>query len=158
MVVCIIALVVLAFMGIFSAKYRVYAKEAASCVGRMVTFRPCKMNFDDKVRAKLTSKISSKSTRAAGFVYKHFGTMSWIFVIVFFVSIVFTGLGIYNYVTYGTCDPSSDDGMCVYNEIGDLVSGEECDCGSPDCTAHITGECTGEECGCEDLDCDTAIE
>ncbi len=118
MVVCIVALVVLGVLSIFSAKYRPMAKEAALCVGRMVTLRPCQQQFDEKIRAKVTTKVATKSTRAAGFVYRNFKVISWIFVIAFVLSTAYTVYGLYNYATYGSCDPSTPNG-CVYDAISD---------------------------------------
>ncbi len=146
MVVCIVALVVLCILSIFSAKYRPMAKEAARCVARMVTLRPCQMNFDDKIRAKVTSKLSSKSTRAAGFVYRNFKVLSWIFVVVFVLSTAYTIYGAYNYFVYGSCDPSSPD-TCIYNAVGNLVKGNQScpDYFSPvngsECIVNITPGC-----------------
>lgn len=141
MVVCIIALVVLGVLSIFSAKYRPMAKEAARCVFRMITLRPCQMQFDEKIRAKVTSRISSRSTRAAGFVYKNFKVMSWIFVIVFVASTAYTIYGAYNYAVYGSCDPSSPNG-CVYNEIGNLIRDDDTSRTCPNFSSlNNTGSC-----------------
>lgn len=142
MVVCVIALVVFAFMGIFSAKYRGYAKEASNCVFRMVTLRPCDTQFDEKVKSKITGKLIKRSPRTAGLVYRNFKLLSWIFVIIFFVSFIYMVVGFYNLATVGTCDPAS--GECVFNpdlpecEHGTCVEGctcqgEVCDPTNPDC-------------------------
>jgi hypothetical protein len=144
MVVCIIAFVVLAVMGIFSAKYRVYAKESGRCVFRMATLRPCDTDFDQKVKSKITTKLMTKSPKAAGFVYKRFNVISWIFVVIFFVSIALTANAVYNLAIYGTCDPYTGD--CIFNP------GPTCNlttCTTHNCTCGTT--CIGQnatDCGC----------
>lgn len=144
MVVCIIAFVVLAFMGIFSAKYRTYAKESGRCVFRMATLRPCDTDFDQKVKSKITTKLMTKSPKAAGFVYKRFNVISWIFVIIFFISIALTASAVYNLAVYGTCDPYT----------GDCIFATDPTCNVPDCDIHNCTcdiDCTEQqklECGC----------
>jgi len=136
MVVCIIALVVFAFMGLFSAKYRGYAKEASRCVFRMVTLRPCDTQFDEKMKSKITGKLMARSPRFAGFVYKNFKPISWIFVVIFFVSFAFMAAGLYNIAAYGTCDPVS--GNCIFNPGHPQCQGElctdKCPCNNSICT------------------------
>jgi hypothetical protein len=105
-------MIVFGIMGIFSAKYRQYAKDAFSCVFRMITLRPCQMNFDDKMRAKIVAKLSARSTKLAGFTYKHFKLISWILVLVTIVSLAFTVQAVYNLTVYGTCDPTT--GECIF--------------------------------------------
>lgn len=117
MVICIIAFVVLAFMGIFSAKYRRWAKEAFSCVTRMVTLRPCETGFDDKVKAAITSVIMRRHEGLARFTHRHFKAISWAFVIIFFLSLAQAGYSVYNLAVFGTCDPVT--GNCVFNPGGD---------------------------------------
>ena len=114
MVICIVAMVVFGILGIFSARYRRIAKEAFSCVSRMLTFRPCVTGFDDKVRSHLTDKIMKRSERAAGFFYRNFKAISIIFTLSFFLSAGYTGYTIYNLAVYGTCDPQNPQN-CVFN-------------------------------------------
>lgn len=114
MVVCIVAMIVFGIMGIFSAKYRVYAREAFSCVFRMVTFRPCQMQFDEKIRAKLVARLSSKPAMA-GFIYKYFKLISWLMVIITLVSLALTAQAVYNLAAYGTCDPVTGD--CIFAPV-----------------------------------------
>ena len=149
MVVCIIALVVLGVLSIFSARYRPAAQEAATCVFRMVTLRPCQMQFDDKVRAKVTSKISRKSVRVAGFVYRNFKVLSWIFVIAFILSIAYTVYGLYNYAVYGACDPSSPD-SCIYNIVGGVPVNT-----TPGCEAPYFSPANGTGCDMNVTGCPT---
>ena len=142
MVVGIVALVVFAIMGLFSAKYRGYAKESSKCVFRMVTLRPCDTQFDEKMKSKITGKLIRRSPRTAGFVYKNFKLLSWIFVVIFLVSVVYSGFAVYNLAVHGTCDPVT--GECVFNpdvpacELGTCEQGctcqnEVCDETNPNC-------------------------
>lgn len=145
MVLCIVALAVFAFLGLFSAKYRGYAKESAKCVARMMTLRKCEASFDQKVQAKVTGVLAKKLPGAARFVFKNFVLLSWIFVIAFFLSIVYTGVGVYNYFEYGSCDPHSD--FCIY----DALAGETgVSCGSEHCATE------GCDCGEKDTNCTEA--
>jgi hypothetical protein len=145
MVVCIIALVVFAFMGIFSAKYRGYAKEASRCVFRMVTLRPCDTNFDEKVKSKITGKLIMRSPKLAGFVYKRFRELSWIFMIVFIVSFVFMAAGFYNLAIYGTCDSAHPE-TCVFNpqqpQCNPATCDVKCPCNNETCLHSPDCNCT----------------
>jgi thiol-disulfide isomerase/thioredoxin len=115
MVICIIAMVVLGVMGIFSAKYRKWAREAASCVFRMATLRPCETGFDEKVKSAVTSAIMPRHEGLARFMHRHFKAVSWVFVIIFFASAAYTGYTIYNLAVYGSCDPVNPQN-CVFSQ------------------------------------------
>ena len=146
---CLIALGVFAFLGIFSAKYRRWAREAFDCVGRRLTLRPCQTGFDDKVRAKVVSKLLQRNAAAARFTHKHFETLAWIFTILLFASLAYTTYSFYNLAVYGTCDPS-DPGSCVFtvqHDKGPCVA----DNGTLSAAAHtcIPCLCNGEEIHCD---------
>ena len=117
MSICIVAMVVLAVMSIFSAKYRSWAREAFDCVLRRLTIRPCNTGFNEKMRAKITSTLMKRHMGFAKFTHKHFEAISWIFTIIMFVSIAYMSFALYNLVVFGTCDPVS--GECVFNPGGD---------------------------------------
>ena len=148
--ICILALVVFGILGLFSATHRVMAKEAFDCVFRRITFRPCLTGFDQKMKGKIVGKLLNKSPKAAGFVNKHFELMSWIMVIIFFISMIYSGYAIYNLGIHGTCTPEDPD-MCVFTP--DQPTDDSCDeCGIVGCTAHST--CAdGELCDCQTRDC-----
>lgn len=114
MVVCIVALAIFSVLGIFSARYRSIAKEAFSCVKDMLTFRPCKTKFDEKIKSKVTLKLM-RLPSLARFFYRYFKVISWIFTISFFASMIYSAYGIYNLVVYGSCQPGS---VCVINQGG----------------------------------------
>jgi len=114
MVVCIIALVVFGFLGIFSAKYRMLAKEAFKCVFKMIQLKPCDTGFDQRVKSKIVSKMMVFPA-AAKFVYKYFDAISWIFVVTFFLSIAGIGYGAYEYAIYGNCNGPQSTGFCIFS-------------------------------------------
>ncbi len=114
MSVCIIAFIVLAFMGIFSAKYRRWAHEALDCVLRRLSLRPCRSSFNQKVKAVVTSKLMKRNRRLAEFAHRHFEAVSWAFTIILIVSVLLTANAIYNLALYGSCSPESPD-QCVFN-------------------------------------------
>lgn len=141
MVLCFVVMFVFAILGIFNATHRQYAKEAFICAFRMTTLRPCQSDFDQKMKTKILVRLM-KFPKLARFTNKNFKTLSFIMVILFFGSIAYTGYGIYNLATVGTCDPQhpencaftpllngnadSDEDICVIT--GDFVEfyGEEC--------------------------------
>ncbi len=146
MVICIIALVIFSIMAIGSAKYKRLSGEAFECVFRMVTFRPCKTKLDQRIKAKLTSKLM-KIPKLARFVYKNFTILSWIFTIVFFVSLFFSGRGIYNLIVHGTCDPSS--GNCPFSTKAPICGCEGiCQCEEKTCNSPEYIACKGN-CSCQ---------
>ena len=115
MVLCLVALVIFAFLSIFSAKYRPLAKETFNCFFDMVRLRPCKVQFDERVKTKMTTKLMG-SPKLARFFYRHFKLISWIFTILFFASLLYSGYALYNLVVFGSCDPSSD--TCILTPLG----------------------------------------
>ena len=139
MVVCILALIVFSILGIFSAKYRVLAKEAFDCVFRKVTFRPCLTGLDKRIKAKAVAKMAGKSTGFARVVNRYFEALSLVFLALLLGSAYFAGTGVYNLAVYGSCEHHSTD--CVFNP--GVLS-----CGSQHC-ADEGCECN-EVLGCEE--------
>ena len=140
--ICLVALVVFGAFGLFSAKYRTIAKEAFSCVFRRITLRPCETGFDQKMKMNLVGKLSTRSKRAASFVYRRFELISWVFTIIMIASLVLTVSSLYNIAAYGTCDPVSPDGS---GGGGCFLPSDTCtNCEICDCEP-----CLGEDCECE---------
>jgi hypothetical protein len=139
---CLVALVVLGIMSIFSAKYRSWAREALDCVTRRLTLRPCRTGFNEKVRAKLKSKLIARSERAARLVHRHFEAISWVFTLMLFISLAFSAYSVYNLAVFGTCDPAHPD-QCIFNP--DLPH-----CSNPDCTGEDHCFCGDIEVPCDD--------
>ena len=116
MVICIIALPVLALLGLFSLKYRMLAKEAFHCLFRTMALKPCDTGLDLKIKSKFTAKLMWWPAFAR-FFYKYFTLLSWIFVILMLLSAAGTGYGVYNYVKYGNCNGPNSPAFCVFNVV-----------------------------------------
>lgn len=142
--ICLIALVVFAVLGIFSAKYRALSIEAFNCVFRRLTLRKCETGFDKKMKAGIVSKLMHKSPLAAKAVHRHFELISWFFTFSLIISAYYAGLGAYNYAVYGNCNGPHSDGFCIYNPLG---SGSNVSCGSEHC-AENGCTCGGREENC----------
>jgi len=112
MVLCIVAAVVFGILSIFSAKYRPWAREGFRCVFRMATFRKCDVHLEERIRAHVMSRLMTRSERLAATVYRHFKLFSWTFTVIFFASMVYTGISVYNIAVHGTCDPVN--GQCIF--------------------------------------------
>lgn len=106
MVICIIALIVFAILGIFSGHYRGLAKDAFKCVFLMIQLKPCQIGLETKIKTKITSKLMVIPSLAR-FFYKYFKQISWVFTISFFASLFYSAYGIYNLLAIGRCDPNS---------------------------------------------------
>lgn len=157
MSICIAAMVVFAVMGIFSARYRRWAKEAFGCVSRRLTLRPCNTEFNQKVRAKITGKLMGRSPRAARFTHKHFEAISWVFTIVLFLSLAYSAYSVYNLAVYGTCDPIT--GQCVFNPNIPSTASCGCEglclCDQATCNSPEYLACNGD-CSCQGMVCGAA--
>ncbi len=125
--ICIIALLVFGILSIFSAKYRPLAAEAFDCTFRKLTLRKCETGLDQRIKAQVTGSLMSMNQGIAGFVFKHFETISILFTLLFFASLAYSVYGAYNFIKYGDCygpvtTPSS--GLCIYNALaGEQTSG-----------------------------------
>lgn len=123
---CLAALIVFAFLGIFSVVYRKLAKEALDCVLRRISFRPCESRFDLKVKAQITSSLMKRSEKSGQFFWKYFEVFSWVFIILFLVSTFYTGRALYNLIRYKTCDPQHPQNCFIISEPGVSPSPTEC--------------------------------
>ncbi len=141
--VCIIALLIFGILGIFSASHRELAKEAFRCVFRTTTFRKCESSTDVKIKGKVVGSLMKVSPKSAKVVHKNFELLSWIFTILFFGSLFYSGMAIYNLAVHDNCaGPDADPEECIFTPDETVVN-----CGDPLCEE---GEC--EVCG-EDCDC-----
>lgn len=113
MVLCLIAWIVLGVMGIFSAKYRSYAKESFSCVFKTITLRKCDSDFDQKIKMKISGGLQKLHPFLARVFYQNYQLISWIFVILFFSSLIYSGYSLYNLAVFGTCEPTNP-AACVF--------------------------------------------
>jgi hypothetical protein len=141
--ICFIALIVFAIMGLFSAKYRDYAKEAFDCVFRRLTLRKCNTSFDKKMKMKLTGKIMKRNPKVGGAVFKHFELISWAFTLLTIISFAYAAMGVYNFVVYDNCEGPDAVGPCIYNELTGTHEGPSCE----------SQHCADYGCNC-DAGCD----
>jgi len=116
-VLCIVALVVLGFLSIFSAEYRPLAREALRCVTRMLTLRPCESSFEQRIKSGVTTRLMGVSPGIGGFFYKHFSILSWAFTGSFFASMAYSLYSLYNYATLHTCTPGSTTCPLTHNSL-----------------------------------------
>ncbi len=123
MVICIIALVVCGILGIFSVKYRAIAKESFKCTFRLITFRPCNTNLDQRIKANITSKLLKRTPKLAKLVYRYFTLLSVVFVVIFFASMGYGAYALYNLGVHGTCNLKNPN-ECIF----DPNAGEEQSC------------------------------
>jgi hypothetical protein len=115
--ICIIALIVFAFLGIFSVRYRKLFVKSLDCVFRRVTLRPCQSGLDQQLRTQVIGYVSKKHVGLARFVVKYFELISWTLLIIMLVSMFFTAQGIYYYVMYGNCNGLGSDEFCVFDKL-----------------------------------------
>lgn len=113
---CFVALFVLAFLSIFSAKYRPLARRAFSCVVRKATLRPCETGLDEEIKAASIAGIMKISPSAASLINRHFEPFSLLLTALFVASLAYTGFGVYNFIIYGNCN-GPEGGFCIYNGL-----------------------------------------
>lgn len=114
--ICIIALAVFSVMGIFSAKYRRYAKEAFHCFINTMTLRKCDSRLDEKIKAEIISKILPVSAPAAKAVHKNFELISTFLVFIMLASMAYSAISVYNFVVYGNCN-GEHGGSCILKDL-----------------------------------------
>lgn len=101
-------------MSVGSAKYRPLAKETFKCVRKTLTLSPCDMEFEQRVKAKVTAKLLKVSPTLARFFYWNFRVFAWIFTLSFFISLGYTAYSFYNFAVYGSCEPG---GTCYLTPL-----------------------------------------
>ena len=117
---CFVALFVLAALSLFSAKSRPLASRAFDCVAKKVTLRPCETGLDEEIKAASIAGIMRVSPPAASFTNRHFEALSLLFTALFFLSIIYTLIGVYNFAVYGNCN-GPEGGFCIYNGLQNPV-------------------------------------
>jgi len=116
--ICIIALIVFAILGIFSARYRIIAKEAFNCVFKKITLRKCDTGLDVRLKSEITGKFLRFNHNLGKIVYKYFEVFSWIFLILTIATLFFTFRGLYNYAAYGNCNGPDSNQFCIFDPLG----------------------------------------
>jgi len=141
MVLCWIALPILAVLGIFSAKYRKLTQDSLACLFHTVTLRKCTSGLDQRIKSHLTGTILNYTPRGAKFVHKYYGIITWMFVLIMLWSLIVSGIGIYNFAIYGNCNGPEETGFCVLDPFGEYTGHSSID-GSmqlhADCTVDYT--------------------
>jgi hypothetical protein len=139
-VLCIIALAVFSIMGLFSAKYRQYAKESFKCVFNMALLRPCEVDMERRIKNRFIITLSNIHAPSAKFANQNFKAISIVFVVLLFASSIYSAISVFNLITLGTCDPHSTS--CIFNPESELS------CGSKHC-ADFGCECNNPAIGCD---------
>lgn len=116
--ICILALVVFGILGIFSATHRKIAMEAFDCVFRRISLRKCDSGLDKRLKSQITGKLMRKNPVVARFTFRHFELLSWFFTIIFILSLIYAGIGGYNYYMYGNCNGPNEEGFCIFDPLG----------------------------------------
>jgi len=115
---CVLALIVLSILGLFSASHRKLAKEAFDCVFRRVTLRPCNTGFDTKVKVAILGRLINRSPALTKFVSQRFELLSWILIITMTASFGWTARGLYNFWAWGDCNGPNSGGFCAFDPTG----------------------------------------
>lgn len=118
MVLCWVALPVLAILGIFSAKYRKLTRESLECLFKSVTLQRCSSGLDDRIKSRISGMLLKVSPGSARFFYKYYKVVSFILLILFLWSLYVSAVGVYNYVEYGNCNGPDSDGFCILDPTG----------------------------------------
>ncbi|MDO8634208.1 MAG: thioredoxin domain-containing protein [archaeon] len=115
MVICLIALPILLVLSIFSAKYRSLANESIKCAVNKITFRPCDRTLEQKLKKIVFGTILKYNEKAAFSVMKNFEALSVLFGVLMVLSVIGTGIGLYNFYAYGNCNGPATNAFCIFN-------------------------------------------
>lgn len=125
MALCLVALPVLAILGIFSIRYRKLAKDSLQCLFKTVTLRKCETGLDERIKSGITGNLLKYSPGTAKFVYRHYKLLSWIFIILLIWSAYEGSIGVYNYVQYGNCNGPESTNFCILDPTGEYTGTSE---------------------------------
>ncbi len=114
---CLLALVVFGIMGIFSATHRDIAREALDCVFKRIRFKPCESGLDKRLKSQVIGKLMKHSPRIAGFGFRYFEVISWVFTILMFGSMIWSGLSVYRFAVYGNCHGANSQEECDFEGL-----------------------------------------
>lgn len=116
---CIVAFIILAIVGIFSASYRELAREALACVMRRVTLRPCTTGFDEKMKSRILGSVINRSESAARLINRNFELISWTLFLLMVASTLYAGKGIYLFYMTGSCSGLNETSFCFFDPKGE---------------------------------------
>ncbi len=106
---CIVAFITFAILGIFSASYRSLAKKAWVCVSKRITLKPCDIDLQEEIRARLLGKLIFRRPRLAQFIDRWMNLFATIFVALSIWSLLVVANGALNFYVYGTCTPGDPE-------------------------------------------------
>lgn len=66
-----------------------------------------------------------RDRRLAKFLNNYIEYISWALILVFLISAVYLGLGIYNYLAFGNCGGAQASGGCAFEQASNLWITEE---------------------------------
>jgi hypothetical protein len=106
---CIVAFIIFAILGIFSASYRGLAKKAWVCVSKRITLKPCDIDLQAEIRARLLGKLIFSHPKIAQYIDRWMNTFAAIFVALSIWSLLVVANGALNFYVYGTCTPGDPE-------------------------------------------------
>jgi len=110
---CLVSLIIFSILGIFSLAYRKMAKEALACLLRKFSFRPCRADFQVKIRSKIIGFLTKRNLGLASFVYQRYQLLVSLFSFLILASFVVSGYfsvkSLYNLAIYDSCTPESPE-------------------------------------------------
>lgn len=116
---CLVAFIVFFFLSFFSVKYKKYAAASLKCFFNVIQFRKCETKIDEELKSEIVSFLLPRSKTLAKIVFKHFELLSTFFVVLFFLSGIFSLFSIYNIFVYGSC--SGENGQsCSLLDINQM--------------------------------------
>ncbi len=122
---CILSLIVSSVLGIFFASYRKLAKESLNCLLQKAKTGKCDADLNTRLKSTIVSKAMKRDKRLAKFLNNYIEYISWALILVFLISVVYLGLGIYNYIVFGHCGGPQATGGCAFEQASNLWIVEE---------------------------------
>jgi hypothetical protein len=101
----------MAVLGAFFPRYRPLISNAQRCFWDKLRLRPCQMEFDKKVKARLVSKLIKKDRpKLANFVNRYFELIMTIIGIIMIILIVYSLYLFIDWILLG--NKPCNDGLC----------------------------------------------
>jgi len=116
---CLVMLIILVVLSVFSASSRTLVREALDCVLRKATLRPCITGFDEKMKAKILGTVITRSEAASRLLNRNFELLAWAFFLLIAASGIWVTRGVYLFYTTGSCSGLNRDSFCVFDPRGE---------------------------------------
>lgn len=108
---CLVLLGIMAVLGIFFPRYKPLVKEAWGCFWSKLRLRPCQMEFDKKVKAKIVSKlVKMDQPKLANLANRYFDWVLILFGVLMMVLIVWSTYLFIDWILLG--NKPCNDGVC----------------------------------------------